>query len=63
MEKIHEDFINDFKLLLKKHDAEFNLDFTTEGWSHKDVPTINFNYREDRGFVKDLVLPNYIDKD
>lgn len=59
--ELHENFLKDFKELLKKYDAEFSIDFETEGWSHKDVPTIHFNWNEERGLVKELKLPNYID--
>lgn len=60
MKEIHEEFINDFKLLLNKYDAEFNVNFVSEGWSHRDVPTISFNWNKDRGVIEELILPSYI---
>ncbi len=59
--QLHDSFIKDFRELLKKYDAEFSVEFHAEGWSHKDVPTINFNYDERRGIVEPLELPSYID--
>lgn len=63
MKTTHEEFIKDFKELLKKHDAEFVVEFESKGWYHKDVPTINFNWNEQRGVVESLELPSYINKD
>lgn len=58
--QLHDSFIKDFRELLKKYDAEFSVEFHTERWSHKDVPTINFNYDERRGFIEPLELHSYI---
>lgn len=59
--ELHENFLKDFKELLRKYDACFEVFFETEGWYHKDVPVITFEYNNERGIVEDLRLHNYID--
>lgn len=63
-EEIHEAFLSDLSALLKKYDASFNIDFRVDGWSHKNVPTIEFNGVYEGDNKRDysvLDLPSYID--
>lgn len=61
--ELHEEFLKDFKELLKKYDAEFYTEFQVNGWFTNDVPMIQFNYNNDRGSIEDLILPKYIAND
>lgn len=59
-DKLHKEFLEDFKQLLKKYNAEFSLDFETHNWNSTDVPTIHFGYI---GGIRDysrLELPSFI---
>lgn len=62
-QELHDAFLSDFSALLKKYNASFNLDFRSKDYSHKDVPTIEFegvyegdNHRE----YSILDLPSYL---
>lgn len=60
-DKLHEEFLEDFKQLLKKYNAEFSLDFENHNWHSTDVPTIHFmNIGDIRNYSR-LELPSFID--
>lgn len=56
--ELHEEFLEDFKQLLKKYKAEFSIEFQVDGWSHKDVPTVHFGHV---GHYSYLEFPSFID--
>lgn len=62
-DKLHEEFLEDFKQLLKKYKAEFSIDFQADGWSHKEVPVVNFGHIEDIRHYSCLELPSFIDSE
>lgn len=60
-DKLHKEFLEDFKQLLKKYNAEFSLDFENHNWNSADVPTIHFGYIENIRYYSRLELPSFID--
>ena len=59
--ELHKEFLEDFRQLLKKYNAEFSLDFENHNWDSTDVPTIHFGYIEDIRDYSRLELPSFID--
>lgn len=59
--ELHENFLKDFKELLKKYDAEFNLDWCS--YDREDKPMIMFNSQYPNREYSELRLPRYIDGD
>lgn len=62
--ELHQAFLSDFKALLKKYDASFDVEFRGTGWDFKYVPVIDFNgiYEgESQREYSQFELPDYID--
>lgn len=57
--ELHDNFLKDFEELLKKYDAYFTIDFEPDGWSHRDIPVINFNWQDERSY-SEFRLPSCI---
>jgi predicted protein tyrosine phosphatase len=65
-EQLHQDFLRDFTELLKKYNAVFEVEETSNGYNSHRVPCIdfpsNYDYTSDK-LVRDysnLQLPDYI---
>lgn len=60
--ELHEPFLKELKALLKKYDAEINMEDLGESWFDRMQMVVDFDGNEQR-YYSQLILGFYIDGD